>query len=92
MFVRLTATRGASVMRVPRDDAFITEMLRRFLSFANRFLYGGEELTPNFGDDDESLPAFLQHTLRVSASAQPLGRVAHEQVQRKRPAAVPLLL
>jgi hypothetical protein len=92
VFVRLTATRGASVMRVARDDAYISSMLRRFLAFALRFLQGGEDLRANFGDDDETTPAFLQHTLRVSASAESLGRIAHEEVQRRRPASVPLLL
>ena len=92
VFVRLTATRGASVVRVQRDDAYIASMLRRFLGFASRFLHGGENLEANFGDDDETMPAFLQHTLRVSASAEPLGRIAHEEVQRQRPATVPLIL
>ena len=100
VFVRLTATRGASLVRIERDDAYILAMLRRFLRFAMRFLHNGEELTPNFADNDDDdgyasagpLHAFLEHTLAVSASAIPLGHVGHDSVQRKRPATVPLLV
>ena len=39
VLVRLTATRGAVIVRVARDDAFITLMLRRFVRFCRAFLH-----------------------------------------------------
>ena len=102
VFVRLTATRGASIVRVPRDDDYISAMLSRFVQFVNRFLYSSVDscqLESNFGDkkadgtdQEEEMNGFLRHTLAVSASAQPLGLISHSQVQRKRPGNVPLLL
>ena len=34
----MTATKGAAVLRLPRDDDYIEAMLARFLRFAKRFI------------------------------------------------------
>ena len=49
VFVRLTATQGASVMRLPRDDTYIALMLARALIFHRRFVLTDTPPHANFG-------------------------------------------
>ena len=89
--VRLTATCGAVVMRMERDDAFITAMLSQFLNFYNTFVLRKEAPPPNFLD---SSVEDTMVTLAESASAQAtmLARLSSSHIQRARPSDAPLLV
>ena len=49
IFVRLSATQGACILRIPRDDEYIVLMLTRALIFHRRFVATGTKPHTNFG-------------------------------------------
>ena len=95
LLVRLTATKGAAVLRLPRDDAYITVMLERALRFHRAFVQRRREPTVDFGNNpfvphydsksDEcrvSVAEAVEHTMRVAQSAEVVAVLEHRQVQR----------
>ena len=93
--MRLTATKGAAVLRLPRDDAYITVMLERALRFHRAFVQRRREPTVDFGNNpfvpdydsqsDEcrvSVAEAVEHTMRVAQSAEVVAVLEHRQVQR----------
>ena len=95
IFVRLTATCGATILRVRRDDRFILDMLQRLLEFVERFVIPGSMPSEDFGETGalgSRWDEFLDLTSAVSSSATLLAHIPHDSIQRKRPGTVPLLV
>lgn len=97
LLVRLTATKGATIMRLPRDDSYITLMLERALRFYKSFVLRKREPTVDFGnnpfvpfydsesddaEDDFSVAAAVEFTMRVAKTATVVDTLEHRQVQR----------
>jgi len=93
VMVRLTASMGAVVMRLERDDALIALMLRQFVDFYTRFVLPAIPPPRNFLNDSEDSGVKLLDGIAASAGrAELVVRVAPHHVQRARPGTVPLLV
>jgi len=82
VLVRLTATKGAVISRIWRDDDFITQMLERFVLFYETFVNGKKAPHANFGFGD--MESLLKGIKSIGANATFVERIEHQQVQRKR--------
>ena len=88
IMVRQTATKGAVILRLQRDDEWIDEMLYWLNEFVDRFVNQGEPPPPNvFWDDNEHsggerYRAFANRTMEISLSAQLVARIPHGDIQR----------
>jgi len=88
IMVRQTATKGAVILRLQRDDDWIEEMLYWLNQFMDRFVNRGEPPPPNvFWDDNEHsggerYRSFVNRTKEISESAQLVARVPHGDIQR----------
>ena len=91
VLVRLTATKGAVVLRVARCDDYIEAMLKGFLRFYQHFVLKEEPPPPNFDFAQAALLA--QDTVRLAKEATTvLARVPHRDVQRQKGHKANLLL
>jgi len=96
--VRLTATCGAVIMRLKRDDAYISAMLEQFRDFYRNFVQERKEPPKDFytkenalhGDSDKK--NLVKMTKSVAASATLLEFVDPSCIQRRRPGDTPLLV
>lgn len=85
VLVRLTATKGAVIIRLRRDDDFISFMLSRFIKFYSTFVRRNRRPTKNFlSQDDPIVSAVLKQKGELVA------KVPHEMIQRSRPNSLPL--
>ena len=94
VFVRMTATRGASIMRVYRDDLYIEMMLIRIKKFYSSFVYSSVEPPEDFDmhhKDQFSVSKAVQMTLKVTRSAEIIASIPQSAVQRGLPEWQPLL-
>ncbi|GMI04735.1 hypothetical protein TrVE_jg9418 [Triparma verrucosa] len=66
VLVRLTATMGASILRVKRDDTYIQELLKWLRLFNTRYL-GDEEPTCDFFADEPGHREFVEKTLELAS-------------------------
>ena len=88
VMVRQTATKGAVILRLQRDDEWIDEMLYWLNEFVDRFVNRGEPPPPNvFWDDNEHsggerYRAFVNRTKEISLNAQLVARIPHGNIQR----------
>lgn len=96
IMVRLTATKGAVVMRLQRDDTLITAMLRQFLAFYTAFVIPGEPPPEDFLTTAEGDPEHTEDLLAgieaAAGCAELVAVVPPHHVQRARPHDTPLLL
>ena len=89
IMVRQTATKGAVILRLQRDDEWIEEMLHWLNQFMERFV-NREEPPPHnvFWDDGnehsggDRYRAFVNRTKEISESAQLVARIPHGDIQR----------
>ncbi len=88
IMVRLTATSGALVLRVRRDDDWIEEMLYWLNRFQLDFVESDEPPPPNFffhssSDDDKKRYAdFLQKTVALQQKVEVVANIPHAEIQR----------
>ena len=88
IMVRQTATKGAVILRLQRDDEWIDEMLYWLNEFVDRFVNQGEPPPPNvFWDGNEHSGGeryrkFVVRTKEISLSAQLVARIPHGDIQR----------
>lgn len=84
-FVSLSATRGAHVFYLPRDDAYIALMLRLVASFYRTHVLGarGTPCPPaDFCCSHPEYGLFLDRTQAIANAALLRAAVPHEEVQR----------
>lgn len=86
VMVRQTATTGALVIRLQRNDEWIDEMLYWLQEFQVRFVEPGVPPPTNFFWNDEDTKdryrAFVEQTKEVAASVEKLDHVPHRSIQR----------
>lgn len=88
VMVRQTATKGAVILRLQRDDEWIDEMVYWLNEFVDRFVNRGVPPPPNvFWDDNEHsggerYRTFVNRTKEISLSAQLVARIPHGDIQR----------
>jgi hypothetical protein len=88
VMVRQTATTGALILRLQRDDDWINEMLYWLQEFQTRHVQAGVPPPSNFfwkdedGNKNERYRAFVQHTKDVADSVEILHHVPHREIQR----------
>jgi len=101
VMVRQTATKGALLLRVHRDDAWIDEMLYFLSRFQDEFVQSGNPPPPNFfllknethKDDHRRYRAFLDRTLEIkSRNVEVIAHIPQEQIQRGAEKNSPLFL
>jgi hypothetical protein len=85
VMVRQTATKGAILLRLNRDEDWISEMKYWLGQFKKAFVNTNEIPTDNFfWDDDENsrYRKFLQRTKELSESVEQVATVDHGRIQR----------
>ena len=89
IMVRQTATKGAVILRLQRDDEWIDEMLHWLNQFMDQFVNRGVPPPHNvfWNDNNEHsggdrYRAFVDRTKEISESAQLVARVPHGDIQR----------
>jgi hypothetical protein len=88
VMVRQTATTGALILRLQRDDDWINEMLYWLEQFQTRYVEAGIPPASNFfwkdeeGNKNERYQEFVQHTKDVANSVEILHHVPHKEIQR----------
>jgi hypothetical protein len=82
VMVRQTATTGALIIRVYRNDDWINEMLYWLKKFQTQYVQ--EETPPptNFFWDDDRYRAFVRHTNELAGTVEVLSHVEHKDIQR----------
>ena len=78
-----SATRGANLFRVRRDDALMDAILRFVARFARE--YGGADAPPPPADffwDDPEYHALLEALKAASASVERVEHIPNERIQR----------
>ena len=86
IMVRQTATRGAILLRLQRDEEFISEMLYWLGEFKKRFVDTGSMPQEDFfwSDDPSSrYRKFLAHARRLSDSVTELATIDNASIQRQ---------
>lgn len=85
IMVRQTATCGAVILRLHRDDEWIEEMLYWISSFKSQFVDKKEPPPPNFfyeGNEKERYIKFIQWTKNLSEDVDLVEHVPHGRIQR----------
>jgi hypothetical protein len=86
--VRQTATKGALLLRLQRDDEWIEEMLYFLSKFQTDYVDKGCPPPPNFflvgsaKHDMARYRRFLNKTLEIRNSVEVIARIPHERIQR----------
>ena len=83
--IRQTATRGAIVLRLHRDEEWLTEMIHFLGKFKARYV-DGDIVPPDnfFWDDEESsrYKNFLEKTKELSKCVEQVASIDHGRIQR----------
>jgi len=85
IMVRQTATRGAILLRLQRDEEWIQEMKYWLGKFQNRYVETGDIPDDNFFWDDNPnsrYRKFLQRTKEISERVEHVAFIDHAQIQR----------
>ena len=86
VMVRQTATSGAIILRMHRDDEWISEMMYWLQKFTEKYVEKDESPPVDFfwNDDKESkrYKVFLQRTKELSERVELVKRVDHHSIQR----------
>ena len=86
VMVRQTATTGALILRIHRDDEWIDEMLYWLQRFQQDFVEAGVEPEPNFffdsPEDGPRYRSFLERTKKLASKVDLVARVPHKSIQR----------
>lgn len=91
VYVSLSATRGATVLFLPRDDAYTAQLLRLVAELHASYANRGLAPPPDFGGRHSEHGPFLERTLALAHGAVLRAAVPQEAVQRH-PADAPLFL
>lgn len=81
-FVTLSATKGARVFFVPRNDEYIGLMLRLVSRFHSQYVKGRKHPALNFAARDREYNKFLDLTLQIASAAKVRADVPQAAVQR----------
>jgi hypothetical protein len=84
LFVRQTATRGATVVRVRRNDEWLRECFHFINEFKVRFVDKGVHPKQDFFFEEERYRKFLDLTMDIAENVEKRGFVEHRDVQRPR--------
>ncbi|KAL7464549.1 hypothetical protein ACHAXS_004885 [Conticribra weissflogii] len=87
VMVRQTATKGAILLRLYRDESWITEMKYWLGKFKSKYVNTGVIPPDNFfwnevGSNGDRYKKFLQHTKELSESVEQVGLIPHGKIQR----------
>jgi len=87
VMVRQTATKGAILLRLYRDESWITEMKYWLGKFKSKYVNTSIIPPDNFfwnkvGSDGDRYQKFLQHTKELSESVEQVGFIPHGKIQR----------
>uniref|UniRef100_A0A7R9VT58 YqaJ viral recombinase domain-containing protein n=1 Tax=Pseudictyota dubia TaxID=2749911 RepID=A0A7R9VT58_9STRA len=88
VMVRQTATTGAVILRLHRDDEWISEMLFWLHRFMDDFVNKSEAPPPNFFWEDDQHGScdryrdFISRTKQISESVELVDFVSHKEIQR----------
>jgi len=86
IMVRQTATSGALILRIERDDNWIEEMLYWLQRFQQDYVDAGVEPKPNFffdsPEDGPRYRAFLEKTKDLANKVEVVARLPHRSIQR----------
>ena len=66
ILIRLTATKGAAILRVRKDEAYVQEMLKWLRLFNDRYGSGDRHPELNFFSDEPGHSEFVQRTLSLA--------------------------
>ncbi|CAM9182283.1 unnamed protein product, partial [Phaeothamnion confervicola] len=80
--LNLSATRGAALLLLRRDDAYLAEMLYFMREFVEKFVRTGRAPKPDFFADLPRYKTFLHRTRRLAAAAMLVRVFEHPEVQR----------
>lgn len=95
VMVRQTATNGAIILRVHRNDEWIEEMMYWLQRFMDDYVNVGKVPPPNFFFEEDRYKAFLEMTIDLSKGVEFVDYVSHGAIQRvlaDRGLALPLFL
>mmetsp|Transcript_8112 Transcript_8112/g.19426 ORF Transcript_8112/g.19426 Transcript_8112/m.19426 type:complete len:127 (+) Transcript_8112:363-743(+) len=82
VFVSQSATRGAVILRIHRDDAYIDLMLSELRWFYSAFVVTRTEPHVDFGVLRPQRQALLDKTLELASSAELVTAIDHKDIQR----------
>lgn len=82
VFVSQSATKGAVIMRLRRNDDYIDLLLSELRSFHASFVVTGVQPPPDFGSTRSSHQRLLEATLAMSRSAEEVVHLKNHQIQR----------
>jgi hypothetical protein len=84
--VRQTATNGAVILRLHRDDEWIDEMMFWLNRFQREYVHNDDPPPRDFFWNDEELgdryKAFIERTKEIGTNVDVLQYVKHHEVQR----------
>jgi len=95
VMVRQTATNGAIILRLHRNDVWIDEMMYWLKTFIEDYVRPENIPSPDFFYDDERYKKFLNLTKELSEGVEYVDCVSHQGVQRvlsKKGRSLPLFL
>jgi hypothetical protein len=99
IMVRQTATNGARILRIKRDDAWIEEMMHWLQRFQTDFVEKQDMPPPNFffenDPEKDRYRRFLEWTKKLESKVDLLAHVPHSEIQRAvgtQPGNTPLFL
>uniref|UniRef100_A0A7S4LMB4 Uncharacterized protein n=1 Tax=Eutreptiella gymnastica TaxID=73025 RepID=A0A7S4LMB4_9EUGL len=81
-FFSCSATKGITILRLARDDEYITAMLHFAASFHTKYVATNTTPPPDFMRTEPGYDAFLNHTLRLARGVQRVALIAPADVQR----------
>jgi hypothetical protein len=82
IMVRQTATNGAWIIRLRRDDTWIQEMIYYLREFQNNYVTPQQPPPENMFWEQERYRAFVQHTVNLANSVELVSYVPHYKIQR----------
>ena len=95
VMVRQTASTGAFILRLHRDDEWIDEMIYWLTTFQSEFVDNECPPPQDFFWEDQRYRRFLERTIELCWGVQVLKHVPHHEIQRKvgrMPNATPMFL
>ena len=83
LLVSMSATKGANVYRIQRDDEYIAQMLQLLSAFHLRYgIDGAAVADEGFAADFDGYADFLSRTVELAEGAQKMRRIHQQDVQR----------
>lgn len=84
VLVSLSATKGATLFRVKRNDEFIFQMMTWIQKFHKKYILNNSKIIPteNYFLKDQGYLEFLDLTMKICAESKIIANIDNSDIQR----------